>query len=125
MLLFFKDIAPVLQTCLTQFQSDAPLVPLVNDEMAQLFTEITQFFIKWNVLEEANNNYKLISVDVTKKENRMESAVMKLPTATSNLLLKSSCSKERKIKFCFECTAIPTNIIFILGYKDKYVKYDK
>ena len=46
MLLFFKDIAPVLQTCLTQFQSDAPLVPLINDEMAQLFTEITQFFIK-------------------------------------------------------------------------------
>ena len=77
------------------------------------------------MLEEANNNYKLISVDVTKKENRMESAAMKFPTATSNLLLKSSCSKERKIKFCFECTAIPTNIIFILGYKDKYVKYDK
>ena len=55
----------------------------------------------------------------------MESAVMKLPTATSNLLLKSSCSKERKIKFRCECTAIPINIVFILGHKDKYAKYDK
>ena len=125
MLLFFKDIGPVLQTCLTQFQSGAPLVPLIKDEMVQLFTKIMQFFIKWNVLEEASSNYKLISVDVTKKENRMESAVMELPTATSNLLLKSSCSKERKIKFRCECTAIPINIVFILGHKDKYAKYDK
>ena len=77
------------------------------------------------MLEEASSNYKLISVDVTKNENRMESAVMKLPTATSNLLLKSSCSKERKIKFRCECTAIPINIVFILGHKDKYAKYDK
>ena len=46
MLLFFKDIGPVLQTCLTQFQSGAPLVPLIKDEMVQLFTKIMQFFIK-------------------------------------------------------------------------------
>ena len=45
-LLFFKDIGPVLQTCLTQFQSGAPLVPLIKDEMVQLFTKIMQFFIK-------------------------------------------------------------------------------
>ena len=41
----------------------------------------------------------------------MESAATKLPTATSNLLLKSSRSKEKKIKFRGYCAAIFMNII--------------
>ena len=67
---FFKDITTILQTYLTQVQSDAPLVPFVNDEMVQLFTKIMRYFVKRNVLEEAGSDYKLIIIDVAKKENR-------------------------------------------------------
>lgn len=74
--------------------------------------------MKRNVLEGASSDYKLINIDVTKtrkeenrKENRMESVVIKFPTATSNLLPKSSCFKEKKIKFLGDCAAILINII--------------
>ena len=59
---FFKDIGSVLQTYLTQFQSDASLVPFINDGMVQLLTKIMRFFIKRNVLEEASSDYKLINI---------------------------------------------------------------
>ena len=59
---FFKDIGSVLQTYLTQFQSDAPLVPFINDGMVQLLTKIMRFFTKRNVLEEASSDYKLINI---------------------------------------------------------------
>ena len=41
----------------------------------------------------------------------MESAATKLSTATSNLLLRTSRSKEKKIKFRGYCAAIFMNII--------------
>ena len=59
---FFKDIGSALQTYLTQFQSDASLVPFINDGMVQLLTKIMRFFIKRNVLEEASSDYKLINI---------------------------------------------------------------
>ena len=43
---FFKDMTSVLQTYLTQFQSDALLVSFINDEMLQPFTKIMRFFYK-------------------------------------------------------------------------------
>ena len=57
----------VLQTYLTQFQSDALLVSFINDEMVQPFTKIMRFFIKQNVLEEASSNYKLINIGANHK----------------------------------------------------------
>ena len=56
---FFKNIATILQTYLTRFQRDAPLIPFINDEMVQLFTKIMRHFVKGNVLEEAGSDYKL------------------------------------------------------------------
>lgn len=73
---FFKDIAYMLQTYLTQ--SDTLLVSFINDEMVQLSTKIMQFFIKRNILKEATSDYKVINIDFTKKENRIESAAIKL-----------------------------------------------
>ena len=87
---FFKDIATILQT--------------------YYFTKIMQYFVKRNVLEEAGSDYKLINIDVAKKE----SSAIKLPTATNNLLVKSGCSKEKKIKFQGECAVILMYIILKL-----------
>ena len=108
---FFKHIINILQTYLTRFQSDAPYIPFINDKMVQLFTKIIRYFLKRNLLEEARSDYKLINIDVAKKENRKESAVIKLPAATNNLLVKSGCSKEKKIKFQGEYAVILMNII--------------
>ena len=110
-LTLFKDIACLIQTYLTQFQSDVSLAPFINGEMVQQFTKIMQFFIKRNALDETSSDYKLININVTKKENRIESAAIKLPTATSNFLLKSSCSKEKKIEYWGDRVAILMNII--------------
>ena len=107
----FKDIASLIETYLTQFQSDVSLAPFINGEMVQQFTKIMQFFIKRNALDETSSDYKLININVTKKENRIESAAIKLPTATSNFLLKSSYSKEKKIEYWGDCVAILMNII--------------
>lgn len=109
---FFKDIAyVVLQTYLTQFESDAPVVPSINNEMVEIFTKIMQFLIKRNLLEEASSDYKPINIDVTKKENRMESAAIKLLRATNNLILKMSYFKGKKKKNRGDCAAILMSII--------------
>ena len=49
---FFKDIACMLQTSLSQFQSDVSLVSFIYNEMVQRFNKIMQFFIKQNVIQE-------------------------------------------------------------------------
>ena len=64
---FFRDITSVLQTYLTQFQSDVLLVSFINDEMVQPFTKTMRLFIKQNVLEEASSNYKLINIGANHK----------------------------------------------------------
>ena len=70
--------------------------------------------MKRNVLKEASSDFKLINIDVTRKENSMGSAAIKLHTTTSNLLLKSSCFKEKKIKFLGDCAVILMNIMLKL-----------
>lgn len=84
---FFKDIASLLQTYLTSFRV---MHWVIVDKMVQLFTKI--------MLEEASTDYKQININITKKGNRMESATIRLPTATTSFFLKSSSSKEKKIK---------------------------
>lgn len=110
---FFKDIAyVVLQTYLTQFESDAPVVPSINNEMVEIFTKIMQFLIKRNLLEEASSDYKPFNIDVTKKENRMESAAIKLLRSTNNLILNMSYFKgKKKKKNRGDCAAILMSII--------------
>ena len=71
MLVEIQFFTSVFQTCLTQFQRDVLLVPFINNEMVQLFTKIMQFFIKQSMLKEASSDYKLMNIDVIKKEIRM------------------------------------------------------
>ena len=71
MLVEIQFFTSVFQTCLIQFQRDVLLVPFINNEMVQLFTKIMRFFIKQSMLKEASSDYKLMTIDVIKKEIRM------------------------------------------------------
>lgn len=62
----------MLQTYLTKFESEASLVSFIQDEVVQWFNKIMQFFTKENVFQEAGSGFKLVNIDVAKKENRMK-----------------------------------------------------
>ena len=62
----------------------------------------------------ANTAYKLINIDVTKMENQLEIEEVKLPTATNDYIIKTVCSKEKKINSKRACVQILVKVIIKL-----------
>ena len=90
---YFKDIAGHLKDFLTIMQVDVPMVPFLEETLVDLIIPFMKMVVKSDVLDEANTSLKLIKIDLTKAENLLPCELIKLPTATKDLL-KSSILKN-------------------------------
>ena len=100
---FFKGIASILQNYLLEFQTDSPVIPFICDEFSQVIRNM-RIFVKRECLLAAKTTYKLITLDVSKKDNLVAPEKIKLPTATNDLVMKTVlCPKEKAVAFKVSC----------------------
>lgn len=64
-------MAKHLQTFLTKFQTDAPMVPFLGQCLRDLLVDLMSRFIKKDVLDKADTYQKLAAVDPKEKRNQV------------------------------------------------------
>ena len=101
---YFKDIAGHLKDFLTIMQVDVPMVPFLEETLVDLITPFMKMVVKSDVLDEANTSLKLIKIDLSKAEN-LPCELIKLPTATKDLLKSSLLKSDKKWLFKNDCKA--------------------
>ena len=103
---YFKDVAGHLKDFLTIMQVDVPMVPFLEETLVDLITPFMKMVVKNDVLDEANTSLKLIKIDLTKAENLLPCELIKLPTATKDLLKSSVLKNDKKRLFKNDCKAM-------------------
>ena len=68
-------------------------------------------FVKKEVLEEANTAYKLIKLDVSKKENLSAPQLIDCGTATKHFLKSNNFPADQKLQFKKSCVAMLVSIV--------------
>ena len=100
---FFKDISHQLNTFLTPFQTDAPMVPFLPIVLSDLIRKLMSYFVIGDVLDKAATPHSLIKLNVSLEGGNCKNINnLKLPTATKSLLRKLNPKAEFKTKFLKE-----------------------
>ena len=81
----FKDIAHKMNKFLKVFQTDAPLVPFLDEVLDSLMRNIMQYFVKRFILDKADTSLRLHKVDIHDEENLMNANVI-FGTAAKGML---------------------------------------
>ena len=102
---YSKDIAGHLKDFLTIIQVDFSMVPFFEETLVNLITPFVKMVVKSDVLDEANTSLKLIKIDLTKAKN-LPCELIKLPTATKDLLKSSLVENDKKRLFKNDCKAM-------------------
>lgn len=100
---FFQDIAIMLKGYLERFQTDNPMVPFLEEALVDVLHTLMKIVVKPEVLDGAETSFKLTKLDLTKPENLLPCELVKLPTATKNLLRSNELSHEKKRQFKKDC----------------------
>ena len=112
---FFASTASILMPYLQKFQSDAPLLPFVANEVTVLLETLMHKFVKQSELQEANTPAKIGRLNV------METAIHLAPsdidvgfaaTGTLNKVLKEKkISQRQHFEFKKECSTMLAAIV--------------
>ena len=104
----FKDIAHKMNKYLKIFQTDAPMVPFMDDVLDSLLRNIMRYFVKRSVLENAKTSLQQHKIDIQDNGNLLDAKNIRFGTAAKGMLKtvepmitdnqKSNFQKEHK---CF------------------------
>ena len=106
---FFKFVASIFKNYLTSFQTDNPMLPFLSVE--KIMRRLMNMFVKKEVLEEANTAYKLIKLDVSKKENLSAPQLVDCGTVTKHFLKLNNLPADQKLQFKKSSVAMLASIV--------------
>ena len=93
----FRDVAARLNSFLVKFQTDAPMVPFLSEEMSGILRWLMSFFIQKDVLKKANSAYQLSKLKVTSDNWRLKTDI-KLTTSGAEALKKVPLNLQQGLK---------------------------
>ena len=85
---FFISVAKILKPFLEKFQTDAPMMPFMANELQSILNTILSKFIKTSVLDADTSITKLSKIDVLKKDNLVKPKEVDTGFATKVLYRK-------------------------------------
>ena len=100
---FFKFIASLFQEFLVSFQSDKPWIAFLSSSLENVIKRIMKVLVLSDIIEKASTQYKLIKLDLTKKDTCLPPELIKLGIATNENLKLLHVSNEIKLKFRKDC----------------------
>ena len=110
-LLFFKEIAGILNNFLRPFQTENPMVPFLSDAYEDLLRKLMKMFLLRSHVDAAQTPRALIKVDVKKKDVQLPLNQLRLPTSVKAAISSSSCSADKKDRFRKDCVSFLIGVI--------------
>ena len=108
---FFKFIASILSPFLRCFQMPKPMIPFSSTELDATLRRVMSLFLRRQVIEEATTPYKLLKIDLGKRESMVDLQNVDLGTAANSALNKSKVKDDLKMKFRKDCVKILVKLI--------------
>ena len=106
---FFIDIASQLKGFLDDFQTDKPMVLLLESSLVDISHKLMKMIVKTEVLDDicvgTVSSFKLFKIDLAKSENLVHHELLKLATVTKGLLKSLVLLVDKKLQFLKEFKA--------------------
>ena len=112
-LMFFKEIAAIINGFLRPFQTDNPMVPFLSDAYEELIRKLMKMFLLGSTVDGAKTPLALLKIDLNKMDTRLPLSQLRLPTAVKVAISTSSYPSDKKDHFKKE------SISFIIGAINK------
>ena len=101
---FFRFMASILQPYLVMFQTDAPMVPFMFDELSSILYRLLRSVYRKSKLDQKKMLRDVMNEDFLKlAENQMDELQVDIGAAARDCVLNVSVSAERKRQFRKEC----------------------
>ena len=114
---FSEYIASVFEPCLTLFQTDAPLIPFMYEQLKEIYDKLLSMVFKIDSLEQVSTSKKLKASWLNKKKQHLENGLVNVGAATKSKLKAAKVLLEKKRKFRGVCKAVILNILIKFAEK--------
>ena len=104
-------MASIFKNYLTSFQTGNPILPFLSEAVEKIMRRLTNMFVKKEVLEEGSTAYRLIKLDVSKKENLSAPQWVDCGTGTKHFLKSNNLLADQKLQFKKSCVAMLVSIV--------------
>ena len=111
---FFIDLSSQMKGFLELFQTDKPMVPFLQGQLADILKMLLKMVVKPDVFDElvkSGSSYQLVKFDVSDSEKLAHHELVKLPTATKSLLKSAPLQIEKRRSFLKDCKTIVVSLI--------------
>lgn len=125
---FFRFLATILQPYLVMFQTDAPMVAFMFDELSNILYSLLRLVYRKSKLDQHKKLRDIMNEDfLNLEQNQMDEMQVDIGAAARDQLQKAAVSAEKKRKFRKECKSavitillkllerLPTNKLVIVG----------
>ena len=96
---FFASIASTLEPFLIKYQSSAPLMPFLYDDLMALLRSLMSRYVKRDIVDKAKTASDLYKIDVLSKDIRRLYKDVDIGVAATKLLTESKVSQAAKMEF--------------------------
>ena len=101
----------MLSPFLRRFQTPKPTIRFLSTELGATLRQVMSLFLRRQVIEEATTPYKLLKIDLGKRESMVDLQNVDLGTAANSALNKSKVKDDLKMKFRKNCVKILVKLI--------------
>ena len=111
---FFIDLSSQLKGFLELLQTDKPMVPFLQGQLADILKMLLKMIVKPDVFDElvkSGSSYQLVKFDVSDPEKLAHHELVKLTTATKSLLKSAPLQIDKKRFFLKDCKTIVVSLI--------------
>lgn len=99
----FVNIAKDFEPFLTKFQSNAPLVPFLNEELGLILKSLLEMFVKPSVIQSSKYIADLIKIDIEDTSNYLPTRKVCIGFASSEYLKRIDISEAVLSEFKLAC----------------------
>ena len=114
-LAFYEFIGMHIQSFLTVYQTDQPMIPFLASDLFQMAKGLMEVIIKPDIMKSVTTTQKLISVDPTNTDNHKIYKKIDVGFTAEKILKKSLCDKKltecREMEFRMEAKAFVVEIL--------------
>ena len=112
---FFVFLAKIMQPYLIMFQTDAPMIPFMLDELSNILYQLLRLVYRKTKLDEKNKLRDVMNEKILKDENnQINEMQIDIGAAARDTLNKVNVSSEKKRKFRKECKGAVISILLKL-----------
>ena len=97
-LMFFKEIAAILNGFLRPFQTDNPMVPFLSDAYEELIRKLMKMFLLGSTGDGAKTPLAVLKIDLNNMDTRLPLSQLRLPTSIKVVHLLAPLIKKIVLK---------------------------